>query len=85
MDINFRYTQHQVARGTRPDAETYGKLYLIKNVSELRATYQVRLLAYRAQQEGSKLIICLPKGAKQHSSLRKLRRDCGTLIKIERT
>ena len=85
MEMVFRYTGHQVPRGARPDAETYDKLYLIKNVSELRATYQVRLLAYRAQQEGKKLVIRLPKGAKQHSSLRMLRRECGNRIKVERT
>jgi len=85
MHIDFKYTQHQVARGAKPDAESYDRFYLIKNVSELRATYQIRLLAYRASSEGKKLILRIPKSAKIHSSLRSLRRECGSLIKIERS
>ena len=30
-------------RGTRPDAETFNKLLLIKRTSELRATYRLQL------------------------------------------
>ena len=85
MDMEFEYSRHQVVRGSRPDAEGFDKLYLIKNVSELRATYQVRLLAYRAHKEGKKLILRLPKGAKLHPSLKALRKECGSLIKVERT
>ena len=85
MEMEFRYTKHQVARGSRPDAESHDKLYLIKNVSELRATYQVRLLAFRALKEGKKLVLRLPKEAREHSSLRELRKACGSLMRIERT
>ena len=49
--MEFKQTKRQVARGTRADAETYDKLFLFKNVALLRATYQVRLLLYRAIQE----------------------------------
>lgn len=85
MDLRFKYTKHQVARGAKPDAESYDKFFLIKNVSELRATYQIRLLLYRANTEGKKLVIRIPKGAKIHSSLQELRREYRSLIKIERT
>lgn len=68
-DLEWRMTRHQVARGSRPDAETSDKLFLIKQVSELRATYQIRVLAYRASQERRTLVIVLPKQSKVHSDL----------------
>lgn len=61
-----------MARGTRADAETYGKLHLFKKVLELRSTYQIRLLVYHAALEHKKLIIEVPKACKIHSSLREL-------------
>jgi hypothetical protein len=85
MEIQFFYTKHQVARGSRPDAEAWDALYLIKNVSELRATYQIRLLAYRATQERKKLVIRLPRGAKLHRTLRELRKQSAGVILVERT
>lgn len=85
MNFEFKYTSHQVARGTKADAESHDKFYLIKNVTELRATYQIRLLTYRASSEGKNLVLRIPKGARVHASLRALRRECGSLIKIERT
>lgn len=56
-------THHQVPRGTRADAEDSRNFYLIKNVRRMRLTYQVRLLALRALEEGKRLVIVLPKGA----------------------
>ena len=82
--MDYKYTKHQVARGTRADHETNDKLLLLKKVSVMRATYQVRLLAFIASQKGKKLVIRMPKGAKIHSSLRDLRNATGNLIKIER-
>lgn len=79
-----KYTRHQVPRGTRPDAEVADRLYLIKNVSVLRATYQVRLLAYRAGQSGKKLVIRMPRSAKLARDLTELRREHGKTIVIER-
>ena len=82
--MEFRQTKHQVARGARPDGETHEKLFLIKNVSEMRATYQVRLLAYRASQECKKLVIDVPKGCKIHSTLRQLAEQLPRTIEITR-
>lgn len=62
-------TRHQTPRGTRADAEKFNRLYLVKNVSSLRATYQIRLLAFRAVSEGLKLVLKVPKVCKYHSSL----------------
>ena len=83
--MEMRQTKHQVARGTRPDAETFDRLLLIKRVSELRATYQIRLLTYRAIQEGRKLVVEVPKGCKLHSGLLELKRQHPENIAIVRT
>lgn len=82
--MEFRHTKHQVARGTRPDAETYDKLLLIKRVSELRATYQIRLLTYRAVHEGKKLVVEVPKQCRIHSSLRELTKQYTKSVTIVR-
>ena len=83
--METRQTRHQVARGTRPDAETFDKLLLIKRASELRATYQIRLLTFRAMQESKKLVIEIPKHCKVHGSLRTLTKQYPRNIRIART
>jgi hypothetical protein len=83
--VEFRQTRHQVARGTRPDGETHNKFVIIKNVSEMQATYQVRLLAYQASQEGKKLVIDVPKECKIHSTLRELMNQLPRTIQITRS
>lgn len=70
--MQLRYTPHQVPRGARADAEKGNKIYLIKKVRSLRATYQVRLLALRARQEGRVLVLMVPKGCTYHPSLKLL-------------
>ncbi|HVW22035.1 MAG TPA: hypothetical protein VHC86_12545 [Opitutaceae bacterium] len=51
-------------RGARPDAEAAGRLYLIKRVSRLRATYQIRLLAFLAEERGRQLVLQVPAGCR---------------------
>jgi len=58
--MEFKYTRHQVARSARPDAEQFNKLYLIKSVGTLRATYQIKLLALKAAEKKIKLILRVP-------------------------
>lgn len=82
--MDFSYTRHQTPRGAKPDAEVGDKLYLLKNVSSLRLTYQIRVLAFMAHTRGKKLIIQLPKEAKVHESLKNFVRDSGGLVKVER-
>jgi len=82
--MEFKQTQHQVARGARADAESYDKLILIKRSSSLRATYQIRLLAYRAEMEHRKLIIEVRKDCRIESDLRSLARLMPKVIKIVR-
>lgn len=59
--MEFKMTKHQVARATRPDAETYDKIHLFKNTLMLRATYQVRLLLFKAVLEERKFVINVKK------------------------
>lgn len=61
---------HQVPRGSRPDAVVPGRWYLIKNVSLMRLTYQVRLLAYMAQQNSAQLVVVLPPADRVSMDLR---------------
>ena len=82
--MEFQQTKRQVARGARADAETSDKLFLFKKVSELRATYQIRLLLYRAIKEGKKLVIDMPKASKIHPSLKTLMRDYSKHIQVNR-
>ena len=49
MNGGYRYTRHQVPRGAKADAERDGALFLLKNVSSLRLTYQIRLLTFLAK------------------------------------
>ena len=64
--------------------ETHDKLVLIKRVSEMRVTYQIRLLTYLALQSGRKLIIELPENAKIHRTLRAYREEFANTIRIVR-
>jgi hypothetical protein len=51
-------------RGTRPDAETPRRIYLVKQVLVLRATYQIRLLALKAAAQGKQLVLQVPRGCR---------------------
>lgn len=77
------YTKHQVLRFSRPDKKHFNRLYLIKVVTSLRATYQIRTLAAKAASEGLTLVIKVPKACKFHASLRALIKQSGTAIKRE--
>lgn len=67
-----------------PDAEVGNKLYLIKNVGQMQLTYQIKMLAYLARNQGKKVVVQLPKQAVVHPSLREFVRNSGGLVKIER-
>jgi hypothetical protein len=68
-------SDHLPPRGTRPDAETSEKIYLIKRVATLRATYQVRLLLFRAVQQGKKLVLVVPAACRFDDTLGELLRE----------
>ena len=82
--MEFRYTQHQVARGARPDAENQTQLFLFKKVSRLRATYQVRLLLFQAMTTGRTLVIVLPRGGQVDRTLKELSKRAPKHLVIER-
>jgi hypothetical protein len=84
MTLEYRYTRHQVPRGARPDATDSNRFFLIKNVSRLAATYQIRLLAYRAAESGKKLIIRVPKVCQVQPSLKRLIKDTGRTVAVEK-
>jgi hypothetical protein len=73
-------TKHQVPRSARADAEQFNRLYVIKKVTTLRATYQMRLLAFRAKSEGLKLVLKVPSGCKFDHTLSELIRKTGKTI-----
>jgi hypothetical protein len=84
MSIEHRYTKHQVARAAMADAERHDAYFLLKNVSSLRLTYQIRLLTYRASEKGCKLVIRVPATCIIHPTLRDFQKEHSKLIKIER-
>jgi hypothetical protein len=74
---------HPRPRGTRADAETSDGIYLIKNVSRLHATYQVRLLAYAARERGKRLVLVVPPSCQFEAGLRDLMESRPGLIERE--
>jgi hypothetical protein len=73
-------TTHQVPRSTMADAEKFNRLYLIKNVKKLRATYQIRMLTYRAVNEGLTLVLKVPFSCEFQPSLLRLVKKTGSVV-----
>lgn len=82
--IQYRYTRHQVPRASLPDVETDRFIFLIKNVSIMRATYQVRLLLFMATETGKKLVVRVPKGCQLSESFKSLKSEHANYLKVER-
>lgn len=82
--MEFSYTKHQVPRGSRPDAVVGDNIYLIKYVTAMRLTYQIRLLAWMAQSKNKRLIIRLPQNAIVHQELMEFVRTRIDFVEIER-
>ncbi len=72
MDFSDLSRPPAFVRGARPDAETASRIILIKRVSVLRATYQVRLLALKAAETGKSLILQVPPTCRFDASLQEL-------------
>jgi hypothetical protein len=60
------------SRGARADAESPEAIYLIKHVSSLRATHQIRLLALKAVESGKDLVLMVPRTCRFDPSLEAL-------------
>lgn len=67
-----------------PDAGGGNKIYLIKNVGEMRLTYQIKMLAFMASEQSRKLIVQIPKQATIHASLREFVKNSEGRVKVER-
>jgi hypothetical protein len=76
-------TNEPIPRATRPDAETPGAVHLFKKVPLLRATHQVRLLAFLAAQRGKVLVLHLPRSCRLDPALSDLVASTGNLIRRE--
>jgi hypothetical protein len=59
-------------------------VYLFKRVSELRLTYQIRLLTFLAAERRARLIIRIPKSSRLSHDLRLFEREHSAVLKIER-
>ncbi|MBB6249426.1 hypothetical protein HDE80_004512 [Rhodanobacter sp. A1T4] len=81
--MEFKATKHQVARSAMPDAEAFNRMYLVKNVSRLRATYQIRLLAFKAVDKGIQLVLRVPETCVFDDSLIDLMKKCGKSVARE--
>ncbi len=82
--MEYKFTKHQIPRGSLPDAESHDKIFLFKNVSLLHATYQIRILTYLAQQKKKSLVIRVPEHFKPFSTLKAFLNEHKGLIKIEK-
>lgn len=81
--MKYFYTSHQVARGAKPDAQVLNTMYLIKSVTQLRATYQIRLLAFRAVERGEQLVLRVPAACRFDPALETLLETCGGVVRRE--
>ncbi len=76
-------TDDPTPRGTLPDAETPEAVHLFKQVALLRATHQVRLLAFLAAERGKVLALHVPRGCRFDRTLLDLVASTGSLIRRE--
>ena len=82
--MEYRNTSSQTARGTRPDGSFGSTLYLVKRVSLLRLTYQIRLLTMMAATQRGRLVIQIPKGARASRDLRAFIKEHSKDVRLER-
>ena len=78
------YTKHQTIRGSLADGEDIDKLIIIKKVSSLHLTYQIKVLTYMASTKGKKLIIITPRDVKILPSLKQYVKENSKIVKIEK-
>ena len=81
--MRYKYTKHQVARGALPDAQDARRICIVKNVSVLRATYELRLLTFLASEAGKKLVIVVPKSSIPDKGLSRLITEFSKTIMLE--
>jgi hypothetical protein len=84
MMMEYRYTRHQVARAARPDATDGGTWVLLKWVSELHLTYQIRLLTFAAAQSRTRLVIKVPKRCHLSPPLAEFVKQYKATVRVQR-
>jgi len=82
--MEYRYTRHQVARGSRPDAVSGNTWYLMKAASLVRLTYQIRLLTFMAAERGARLVIRVPGSSGVSADLRAFTKANSRVLKVEK-
>lgn len=82
--MEFRYTSHQTARGSRPDSVSGSEWYLIKNTCDLRLTYQIRLLTWMAGERDARLVIYVPKTVRLSRDLRSFVKQHAKTVKLRK-
>lgn len=82
--MEYRYTGHQVARGSRPDAVSGNTWYLVKAASPVRLTYQIRLLTFLAAERGARLVIKVPEASGVSGDLRAFVKANSRILKVEK-
>ena len=83
-NMQLRYTRFQVPRGARADAESGRDLVIIKLAQELRATYQIRLLAFRAKTSAMRLMLYVAKSCRIHPTLATLIHETDGSVRVIR-
>jgi hypothetical protein len=73
-------TRRQIPRSALADSEAFNKMYLIKSCSKLRATYQIKLLAFKAVETNTKLILKVTKSREFNETLNELLKRCGNAV-----
>jgi len=84
VTMRFRQTRHQTPRGTRADKEGDEGFVLYKQVRRLHATYQLRLLLFRAVKENKVLVLLLPDACELEADLLELQRENPNNLVVQR-
>ena len=80
----FRYTKHQVPRGAFIDVEKGDEMHIFKKTSVLHATYQIRLLLFRASEERKILTLHVDPKCVLDDTLRDLLREYSANVRLLR-
>lgn len=78
MDFEFKASESGKFRGAMCDNESHLGFGIFKNISYLRLTYQIKLLAYRAAKEDKFLMIKVPETCELSPSLLDLQKTLVT-------
>jgi hypothetical protein len=81
---DIRTTHSRLPRGARPDGITEDAAHLIKLVSVLRLTYQIRLLTFLTGERWGQLVIHVPSDCRVSDRLERFLTEHPAAVRIER-